>query len=53
METFYFIATYHALTTSRDAAALRQNTLDIAMTWLAGVYPNQTVLWAQQAVPSV
>lgn len=54
METFYFIATYHALTTSRDATALRANTLDIAMTWLAlGLDPSQTVLWAQQSVPEV
>ena len=54
MDTFYFIATYHALTTTKDATQLRQNTLDIAMTWLAlGLDPSKTTLWAQQAVPEV
>jgi len=54
MDTFYFIATYHALTTTKNANDLRQNTLDIAMTWLAlGLDPSKTTLWAQQAVPEV
>ena len=54
MDTFYFIATYHALTTTKKAADLRTNTLDIAMTWLAlGLDPSKTTLWAQQAVPEV
>ncbi len=54
MDTFYFIATYHALTTTKDAQTLRNNTLDIAMTWLAlGLDPSKTTLWAQQAVPEV
>lgn len=53
-EAFYFIATYHALTTSRDAQKLREQTLDVAMTWLAlGLDPEKTVLWKQQAVPEV
>lgn len=54
METFYFIATYHALTTTRDPKILRGNTIDIAMTWLSlGLDPSQTVLWTQQDVPEV
>jgi tryptophanyl-tRNA synthetase len=53
-EAFYFIATYHALTTSRDAKKLREQTLDVAITWLAlGLDPNKTVLWRQQSVPEV
>lgn len=53
-EAFYFIATYHALTTSRDAAKLREQTLDVAITWLAlGLDPSKTVLWRQQSVPEV
>ncbi len=54
METFYFIATYHALTTTREPDILRANTLDIAMTWLSlGLDPEHTVLWNQQDVPEV
>ena len=53
-ETFYFIATYHALTTAREPELLRQRTLDVAMTWMAcGLDPQQTTLWNQQAVPEV
>ena len=53
-EGFYFIASYHALTTSRDAALLRDRINDVACTWLAlGLDPNQTVLWAQHAIPEV
>lgn len=53
-EAFYFIATYHALTTSRDAVQLREQTLDVAITWLAlGLDPEKTVLWKQQSVPEV
>ena len=53
-ETFYFIATYHALTTARDPELLRQRTLEVAMTWMAcGLDPQQTTLWNQQAVPEV
>lgn len=54
MDTMFFIATYHALTTANDAQKLRTQTLDIAMTWLAfGLDPSKTTLWAQQAVPEV
>lgn len=53
-EGYYFIASYHALTTSRDAELLRQRILDVAATWLAlGLDPTRTVLWAQQDVPEV
>ena len=40
-EGFYFIADYHALTTTRDPAALRQYTYDVVATWLAaGLNPE-------------
>ncbi|MEL6348297.1 MAG: tryptophan--tRNA ligase, partial [Myxococcota bacterium] len=53
-EGFYFIASYHALTTSRDAQLLRDRILDVACTWLAmGLDPEKTVLWAQQDVQEV
>lgn len=53
-EGFYFIASYHALTTSRDAALLRDRINDVACTWLAlGLDPSKTVLWSQHAIPEV
>ena len=53
-ETFYFIASYHALTTSKDPQILRERILDAAMTWLAfGLNPKKTVIWAQHDTPEV
>jgi tryptophanyl-tRNA synthetase len=53
-EGYYFIASYHALTTSRDPELLRQRILDVAATWLAlGLDPASTVLWTQQDIPEV
>lgn len=50
----YFIADYHALTSTRDPEALRQNVRDVAATWLAaGLDPTKTVLFRQSAVPEV
>jgi tryptophanyl-tRNA synthetase len=52
--TFYFIADYHALTSVRDGAALRENIRDVAAAWLAsGLDPKQTLLFRQSAVPEV
>jgi tryptophanyl-tRNA synthetase len=53
-DSLYFIADYHALTTQRDPAALRQNVYDVAATWLAcGLDPKQTILFRQSAVIEV
>jgi tryptophanyl-tRNA synthetase len=53
-EAFYFIADYHALTTVRDAGAMKRDTLEIAATLLAsGLDPSGTVLWRQSDVPEV
>ncbi len=52
--TAYFIADYHALTTIRDAAALRGHVHDVAATWLAcGLDPERTLLYRQSDVPEV
>jgi tryptophanyl-tRNA synthetase len=52
--TLYFIADYHALTTVRDAAALRGHIRDVAATWLAcGLDPERTLLYRQSDVPEV
>ena len=53
-ECFYFIADYHALTTLRDAPALRQNIFDVALTYLAcGLDPDKALLFRQSDVPEV
>ena len=52
--TLYFIADYHALTTVRDADALRGHVRDVAATWLAcGLDPDRTLLFRQSDVPEV
>ena len=53
-EAFLFIANYHALTTVRDAEALRQDTLDVALDFLAaGLDPEKTAFYRQSDVPEV
>ncbi len=53
-ESYYFIANLHALTTVRDAATLRQNTLDSALDLLAlGLDPGRATLFVQSDVPEV
>ena len=53
-EHFYFIADLHALTTSRDADQLRENVLDVAVTYLAlGLDPERVALFRQSDVPEV
>lgn len=53
-EAYYFIANLHALTTIRDAAELRQNTLDAALDLLAlGLDPAKATLFVQSDVPEV
>jgi tryptophanyl-tRNA synthetase len=52
--SFYFIADYHALTTVQDPALLRQNTLDVALDYLAlGLDPAKAVFFRQSDVPEV
>jgi tryptophanyl-tRNA synthetase len=50
--SFYFIADYHALNTLRDAARLRDLTLDVAASLVAlGLDPGRTALYRQSDVP--
>ena len=50
----YFIADYHALTTVRDPAALRESIYDVTATWLAcGLDPQRTLLYRQSSVIEV
>jgi len=53
-EAFYFIANYHALTSVRDAAVLRENSRRVAIDMLAcGFDPNKGALFLQTDVPEV
>jgi tryptophanyl-tRNA synthetase len=53
-EAFYFIADYHAMTSSQDPAALRQNVRELAVDFLAcGLDPRRAVFFRQSAVPEV
>jgi tryptophanyl-tRNA synthetase len=53
-EAFYFIADYHALTSSPSAEDLKQYTIDVALDYLAlGLDPKKTVFWKQSDVPEV
>jgi tryptophanyl-tRNA synthetase len=53
-EAFYFIADYHAMTSSRDPAALRENVRELAIDFLAcGLDPKRAVFFRQSAVPEV
>lgn len=53
-EGFYFIADYHAMTSGRDADALRQNIRELAIDFLAcGLDPEKSVFFRQSAVPEV
>jgi len=53
-EAFYFIADYHAMTSSQDPVALRENVRELAVDFLAcGLDPAQAVFFRQSAVPEV
>jgi hypothetical protein len=53
-EALYFIADYHALTSLRDPAALRENSRRVALDFLAcGLDPRRAALFRQSDVPQV
>ena len=53
-DAYYFIANYHSMTTLFDAAERRENTLDVALDFLAcGLDPKQSVFFRQSDVPEV
>ncbi len=53
-EAFYFIADYHALTTLRDPAKLRDHGRRVALDFLAcGLNPDRGALFLQSDVPQV
>jgi tryptophanyl-tRNA synthetase len=53
-EAYYFIANYHSMTSLFDAAKRRQNSLDVALDFLAcGLDPQKSVFFKQSDVPEV
>ncbi len=53
-EAFYFIADYHAMTTTHVAADLKEHIRDVAIDFLAaGLDPKKAVFFRQSAVPEV
>jgi tryptophanyl-tRNA synthetase len=53
-EAFYFIADYHALTSVKDPAVLRENSRRVALDFLAcGLEPERAALFLQSDVPQV
>jgi tryptophanyl-tRNA synthetase len=53
-EAFLFIADLHSLTQIKTGETLRENTYQVAATWLAfGLNPEETVFYRQSDVPEV
>lgn len=53
-DAFYFIANYHSLTSISDGDEIRNNTIDIALDYLAlGLDPEKCTFFAQSDVPQV
>ena len=53
-ESYIFIADYHAMTTVQNRAELMQNSIDVALDYLAiGLDPKKVTLFKQSDVPQV
>ncbi|MEM8499628.1 MAG: tryptophan--tRNA ligase [Pseudomonadota bacterium] len=54
LDSFYFLADYHSLIKSYDAAALKQSSKEIAATWLAfGLNTDNAVFYRQSDIPEI
>ncbi|MDR2122558.1 MAG: tryptophan--tRNA ligase [Flavobacteriaceae bacterium] len=53
-ESFFFIANLHSMTQIKDSEELKQNTYEIAATWLAcGLDTSKTYFYRQSDIPEV
>ena len=53
-QAFYFIADYHALTTTRDPSLLKHRIYEVAATWLAlGLDPERVVFYRQSDIREI
>lgn len=54
VESFYFLADYHALIKAHDPARIQQSTLEIAASWLAcGLDPDKVWFYRQSDIPEI
>lgn len=54
VQSFYFLADYHALIKIEDPARIQRSTLEIAASWLAaGLDPERVVFYRQSDVPEI
>ena len=54
VESFYFLADYHALIKIDEPARIQRSTLEIAASWLAaGLDPSQVTFYRQSDVPEI
>jgi tryptophanyl-tRNA synthetase len=54
VESFYFLADYHALIKVDDPARIQRSTLEIAASWLAcGLNPDRVVFYRQSDIPEI
>jgi tryptophanyl-tRNA synthetase len=54
VESFYFLADYHALIKVGDPARVQRSTLEIAATWLAcGLNPEKVTFYRQSDIPEI
>ncbi|MBT9506144.1 tryptophan--tRNA ligase [Rhodoferax sp.] len=54
VESFYFLADYHALIKIDDPARIQRSTLEIAASWLAaGLDPERVIFYRQSDVPEI
>ncbi|MDB5869216.1 MAG: tryptophanyl-tRNA synthetase [Polaromonas sp.] len=54
VQSFYFLADYHALIKCGDPARIQRSTLEIAASWLAaGLDPQRVVFYRQSDIPEI
>lgn len=54
VQSFYFLADYHALIKCGDPARIQRSTLEIAASWLAaGLDPERVVFYRQSDIPEI
>ena len=54
VESYYFLADYHALIKIDDPARIQRSTLEIASTWIAcGLDPERVTFYRQSDIPEI
>jgi len=54
VQSFYFLADYHALIKIDDPARIQRSTLEIAASWLAcGLDPDKVIFYRQSDIPEI